>query len=47
VSNIIGINAYHPGASAALLVDGIPVAAVAEERLNRKKHYAGFPKFAI
>ena len=47
VSVILGINAFHAGASAALLVDGVPVAAVAEERLNRIKYYAGFPKQSI
>ena len=47
MSVILGINSEHAGASAALIVDGIPVAAIAEERLNRVKHYAGFPHLAI
>jgi carbamoyltransferase len=47
MSVILGINAYHAGASAALLIDGLPVAAVAEERLNRVKYYAKFPALAI
>jgi len=47
MSIILGINAYHAGSSAALLIDGIPVIAIAEERLNRKKYYAGFPRLAI
>lgn len=47
MSVILGINTYHAGASAAVLVDGVPVAAIAEERLNRVKYYAGFPKLAI
>jgi carbamoyltransferase len=47
VAIILGLNAYHPGASAALLVDGIPVAAVAEERLNRIKYYGKFPTRAV
>jgi carbamoyltransferase len=47
VSVIVGINAYHAGASAAVLVDGVPVAAIAEERLNRVKYYAGFPSLAL
>lgn len=47
MSAILGINAFHAGASAAVLVDGVPVAAVAEERLNRIKYYAGFPKLSI
>ena len=40
---ILGINAYHGDASAALVVDGQLVAAVEEERFNRIKHWAGFP----
>lgn len=44
---ILGINAYHGDAAAALVVDGQLVAAVAEERFNRVKHCAGFPKLAI
>jgi carbamoyltransferase len=34
-------------AAAALLVDGVPVAAAAEERFNRQKHSACFPLGAI
>src|SRR5579864_4467983 len=34
-------------AAAALLVDGVPVAAAAEERFNRQKHSACFPSGAI
>lgn len=45
--NILGINAYHGDASAALVVDGRLVAAVEEERFNRVKHSAGFPSEAI
>ncbi|HXX44362.1 MAG TPA: carbamoyltransferase C-terminal domain-containing protein [Candidatus Acidoferrales bacterium] len=44
---ILGINAYHANASAAILVDGRLVAAVEEERLNRVKYAAGFPVQAI
>ena len=47
LSVILGINAFHPGSSAALLIDGVPVAAIAEERLNRVKYYAGFPNHAV
>jgi carbamoyltransferase len=47
LSVILGLNAFHPGSSAALLIDGVPVAAIAEERLNRVKYYAGFPRLAI
>ena len=44
---ILGINAYHGDASAALIRDGQLVAAAEEERFNRIKHCAGFPKLAI
>lgn len=44
---ILGINAYHANASAAILVDGRLIAAVEEERLNRVKYAAGFPRLAI
>ena len=45
--NIIGVNAYHGDAAAALVVDGELVAAVEEERFNRIKHWAGFPTESI
>jgi carbamoyltransferase len=44
---ILGINAYHGDASAALLRDGELVAAVEEERFRRVKHCAGFPDHSI
>lgn len=44
---ILGINAYHADASAAILVDGKLVAATEEERFTRIKHWAGFPHQAI
>jgi carbamoyltransferase len=44
---VLGINAYHGDVSAALLRDGVLVAAVEEERFRRIKHYAGFPTMAI
>jgi carbamoyltransferase len=40
---ILGINAYHGDASAAIVRDGRLVAAAEEERFNRSKHCAGFP----
>ena len=45
--NILGINAYHGNASAAIVCDGRLVAAVEEERFNRVKYAAGFPALAI
>src|SRR6266446_2792398 len=44
---ILGINAYHADAAAALIKDGRIVAAVEEERFNRIKHAAGFPAKSI
>src|SRR5579863_4677451 len=44
---ILGINAYHANASAAIAVDGRLIAAVEEERLNRVKYAAGLPVRAI
>src|SRR5271156_4531513 len=44
---ILGLNSFHADASAALLRDGELIAAVAEERLNRVKHFAGVPVQAI
>jgi carbamoyltransferase len=45
--NILGINAYHGNASAAVVCDGRLVAAAEEERFNRVKYAAGFPAQAI
>lgn len=44
---ILGINAYHGDAAAAIVRDGQLVAAVEEERYNRQKHCAGFPAHSI
>src|SRR5690242_1251732 len=46
-SCILGINAYHGDASAAIVRDGQLLAAVEEERFNRVKHWAGFPSRSI
>src|SRR5437870_4205889 len=46
---ILGLNVFHADAS-AVAVDadtGKLIAAIAEERLNRVKHFAGFPELAI
>lgn len=45
--NILGINAYHGNASAAIVCEGRLIAAVEEERFNRVKYAAGFPAQAI
>ena len=44
---LLGISAHYHDAAAALVVDGMPVAAVQEERLSRRKNDAAFPMTAI
>jgi carbamoyltransferase len=44
---ILGLNAFHADAAAALVRDGVLVAAAEEERFHRIKHWAGFPSQAI
>jgi carbamoyltransferase len=46
VTTILGLNAFHGDAAAALVVDGELVAAAEEERFSRLKHVAGFPTLA-
>ena len=40
---ILGINTYHADSSACIIVDGKLIAAIEEERINRKKHFSGYP----
>ena len=44
---ILGISAHYHDSAAALVVDGLPVAAIQEERLSRRKNDAAFPLAAI
>jgi len=44
---ILGISAYYHDAAAALVRDGVIVAAAQEERFSRVKHDARFPRNAI
>jgi carbamoyltransferase len=44
---ILGLNMFHADASAAIIRDGEVVFAISEERLNRVKHFAGFPALAV
>jgi carbamoyltransferase len=44
---ILGISAHYHDSAAALVVDGVPVCAVQEERLSRRKNDSGFPIGAI
>ena len=43
---VLGLNAYHGDAAAAVFIDGHCVAAAEEERFTRVKHQAGFPSAA-
>src|SRR3989442_8130828 len=47
MSDILGISAFYHDSAACLVRDGQIVAAVQEERLTRKKHYAGFPTQSV
>ncbi len=44
---ILGISAHYHDSAAALVVDGMPICAVQEERLSRRKNDAAFPLPAI
>ena len=44
---VLGLNAFHADLSAALVRDGVLVAAAEEERFRRIKHWAGFPSESI
>jgi carbamoyltransferase len=44
---ILGISAHYHDSAAAVVVDGVPVCAIQEERLSRRKHDASFPLAAI
>jgi len=45
--NILGIGGFSHDSAAALVCDGRLVAAVAEERLTRRKHQGGVPSEAV
>jgi len=44
---ILGISAHFHDSAAAMVIDGVPVCAVQEERLSRKKGDADFPLASI
>src|SRR5262245_23236960 len=44
---ILGISCFYHDSAAALIKDGVLVAAAMEERFTRKKHDNGFPKLAV
>lgn len=43
---VLGLNCAHD-AAACVLVDGELAVAIAEERLNRRKHFSGYPHLAV
>lgn len=43
---VLGLGAFHRDAAAAVVVNGVAVAAAAEERFSREKHDASFPRRA-
>jgi len=45
--NILGISAFYHDSAAALVQDGVIVAAAQEERFTRRKHDASFPSNAV
>jgi carbamoyltransferase len=44
---VLGLNTDHGDSSVAIVGETGPLAAIAEERINRKKHCADFPVMAI
>lgn len=44
---ILGLNYYFHDSTACIVKDGILIAAIEEERLNRDKHTQAFPELAI
>ena len=45
--NILGLSAFYHDSAAALVQDGVIVAAAQEERFTRRKHDASFPSNAV
>ncbi len=43
---VLGISAFHRDSAAAIVVDGVPVAAAHEERFTRKRRDSAFPRRA-
>ncbi|WP_018555039.1 carbamoyltransferase N-terminal domain-containing protein [Streptomyces sp. ATexAB-D23] len=44
---VLGISAYYHDSAAALVVDGVPLAAAQEERFSRRRHDPEFPARAV
>ena len=47
MTSILGISAFYHDSAAALIQDGIIIAAAQEERFTRKKHDSGYPQNAV
>ncbi|MCL6260771.1 carbamoyltransferase [Aquiflexum sp. TKW24L] len=47
MKKILGISAFYHDSAAAILVDGVIIAAAQEERFTRKKHTPDFPVNAV
>lgn len=45
--NVLGLSFFYHDSSAALVKDGVLIAAAEEERFSRLKHDSGFPELAI
>ncbi len=45
--DILGLSAYYHDSAAALVRDGVVIAAAQEERFSRRRHDAGFPLEAV
>ena len=43
MSIILGLNCYHADSSACIIIKGKLEFGIEEERINRKKHWAGLP----
>jgi carbamoyltransferase len=44
---VLGISAFYHDSAAALVADGLPIAAAQEERFSRRRHDPGFPARAV
>ncbi|MER5768950.1 carbamoyltransferase family protein [Streptomyces sp. NPDC001985] len=44
---ILGVSAFYHDSAAALVADGVPVAAAQEERFSRRRHDPSFPSLAV
>lgn len=44
---VLGVSAYYHDSAAALVADGVPVAAAQEERFTRRRHDSAFPAKAV